>query len=320
MTFFSHSNLSSRRSFLKTSSLLAASAALPRGLFSQQPDDSAKIEQVRKLLTAPLKLSPVATNFSMLSGTGGNIGILTGPDGKLVVDSGLSNSTTGVLQTISGMNAQPLKYLINTHFHFDHTEGNEGFHAAGATIVAHSKTRQRLSTPQFVGALQLHFPAAAAGALPSRTFTDEATFYSNGNEILLQHVNPAHTDTDIFVYFKEADVIHCGDLFFNGIYPVIDFTNGGNINGTIDATSTILAVAKDSTKIIPGHGALGSKKDLAAYHDMLVTVRDRVAAAKKSGKTLEETIAAKPTADLDAVWGNGLVKGDTIVTLVYSTL
>ncbi|MGB8323447.1 MAG: MBL fold metallo-hydrolase [Candidatus Acidiferrum sp.] len=322
MIILAPSHVPSRRAFLKSSSLLlgaaAVSSALPARLLSQ--DDSQRIDQLRKQISGPLQVSKVSGNVSMLSGAGGNIGILTGPEGKVVIDSGVSTSTPGVLQAISQLDASPLKYLINTHFHFDHTDGNAPFHAAGATILAHEKTRERLSSPQYMELFKLHFPAAAAAALPTRTLTDRFTQYVNGGEVVMQYVPPAHTDTDIFLHFPEADVIHAGDVFFNGMYPLFDYSSGGNVNGFVDAQAKILSLAKDSTKIIPGHGPLGSKADLTAAHDTVATIRDRVAAAKKSGKSLDETIASKPSAEFDAKFGKGMIGPDLIVTLVYKTL
>src|ERR1700693_2071172 len=232
----------SRRGFLKSSSMLlgaaAVSRALPTRLLSQ--DDSQRIDQIRKQISGPIQVSKVSGNISMLSGAGGNIGILTGPEGKVVIDSGVSTSTPGVLQAISQIDASALKYLINTHWHFDHTDGNAPFHAAGATILAHEKTRERLSAPQYMELFKLHFPAAPAAALPTRTLTDPFTQYVNGGEVILQYVPPAHTDTDIFVHFPEADVIHAGDVFFNGMSPLFDSSTGGHVNGFVGAMARIL--------------------------------------------------------------------------------
>lgn len=312
----------SRRDFLKSSSFLlgaaAVAAALPEALFAQ--DDSARIDALRKQISGAIEVTNVSGNVSVLYGAGGNIAILIGPEGKFIVDSGVATSTAAVLQAINQIDALPLKYLINTHWHFDHTDGNAKFHEAGAAIVATDKTRQRLSSPQYVDALQLHFPSSAPAALPSRTLSDAFTFYHGGEEILLQALPPAHTDTDLFVYFHHADVLHAGDVFFNGFYPLIDYSTGGSANGYVDAMSKLIAKAKDSTRIIPGHGPVGSKADLIAAHDMLSTVRDRVAAAKKSGKSAEETVASKPSAEFDAKYGKGLLNPDLFVTILYKSL
>ena len=313
----------SRRDFLKTSSFLvgaaAITAALPASLLAQT--DEERIDQIRKnILSAGIKVVPVTANVTMISGAGGNIGILTGPEGKIMIDAGISTTAPDVLKATAGIDTQPLKYLLNTHWHFDHTEGNEKIHAAGATIVAHAKTRERLAVSTYMDVVKIHFPASPASALPTRTLTDSFTFYMGGEEISLQAVPPAHTDTDLYVCLKNANVIHAGDLFFNGSYPLIDYSTGGNINGFLDGISKVLAVAKDDTKIIPGHGPLASKADFVAAHDTLATIRDRVAAAKKSGKSLAETKAAKPSEEFDAKMGKGMISGDGIVGLIYNTL
>lgn len=311
----------SRRDFLRSSSLfLTAAAAFPRTLFSQAQDDAARIDALRKQFSGAIQVTKVSGNVSMLSGAGGNIGVLTGPEGKIVIDSGVSPAAPGILQALSQLDASPLKYLVNTHWHFDHTDGNFALHDAGATIIASEKTRDRLSSPQYMDALKLTFPASPAKALPTRTLTSGFTLYHAGEQVILQTVPPAHTDTDLFVYFKESDVLHAGDVFFNGSYPLIDYSTGGNINGYVDGIAKMLAVAKDSTKIIPGHGPLASKADFIATHDALASIRDRVAAAKKSGKSLDEAKAAKPTADFDPKLGKGFIAPDMFVAMVYKTL
>jgi glyoxylase-like metal-dependent hydrolase (beta-lactamase superfamily II) len=315
----------SRRDFLKTSSLVmggaALSAALPVRLLAQDASDIEKITQIRNQITsAGVKLVPVAGNVSMITGAGGNIGVITGPEGKVLIDAGVSTTAPDVLKALAQIDAQPLKYLLNTHWHFDHTEGNEALHKAGATIVAHVKTRDRLAVSTYMEVVKIHFPASPPAALPTRTLTDSFTFYMGGDEITLQHVPPAHTDTDLYVVAKNANVIHAGDLFFNGTYPLIDYSTGGNVNGFLAGIEKVLAVADNNTKIIPGHGPLASKADFKTAHDMLATIRDRVAAAKQSGKSLEEVVAAKPSAEFDAKWGKGMIGADGIVSLIYKTL
>ena len=251
-----------RRDFLKSSSFLlgtaAVSGALSEVLFAQ--DDSARIDALRKQISGTIEVTKVSGNVSVLYGAGGNIAILVGPEGKFIVDSGVATSTIAVLQAINQIDALPLKYLINTHWRFDHTDGNAKFHEAGAAeLVATDKTRQRLSSPQYVDALQLHFPSPAPAALPSRTLSDAFTFYHGGEEILLQALPPAHTDTDLFVYFHHADVLHAGDVFFNGAYPLIDYSTGGSANGYVDAMSKLIAKAKDSTESFPVTGQSARK-------------------------------------------------------------
>jgi glyoxylase-like metal-dependent hydrolase (beta-lactamase superfamily II) len=203
--------------------------------------------------------------------------------------------------------------LINTHWHFDHTDGNEWMHAAGATSWAHENTRYRMTSMQNIVAYNAIIPPAPIGALPTILFNSYRTLSDSISTLKLTHYDPAHTDTDISVLFTEANILHCGDTFWNGRYPFIDYSSGGNINGMIKATEKNLATAADDTIIIPGHGPIGNKAQLIEFRDMLVGVRDNVAKLKKEGKSLDETIAAKPTAAYDAKWG----KGDAFVGYVY---
>jgi glyoxylase-like metal-dependent hydrolase (beta-lactamase superfamily II) len=210
----------------------------------------------------------------------------------------------------------PVKFVINTHWHFDHTDNNGPLHAGGATVVAHENTKRRMSAPQRIAILELDFPASPAAALPERVFKDG--YKLEGLQI--SHVAPAHTDTDVIVWFEQANVLHSGDVFFNGRYPLIDGSTGGRVDGMIAASDRLLHLADADTKIVPGHGPLATKADLVKYRDMLATAADRVRKLKASGKSLEEAIAAKPFTDLDADWGSGRYKGDDFVRIVYLTL
>jgi glyoxylase-like metal-dependent hydrolase (beta-lactamase superfamily II) len=222
-----------------------------------------------------------------------------------------------------------VKYVIDTHWHFDHTDNNAPLHAAGATVLAHENTKRRMSEPHDLpvlyrdadGALHdLHFDSSPAEALPEQTFPDSYKLQANGETLALQHFAPAHTDGDIYVHFERANVIQLGDLFFNGIYPYIDPGTGGTITGTIAAVDKILSLAGNDTKIVPGHGPLGNKADLTKFRDMLVTSRDRVQKLKSAGKSAQEAVAEKPFADLDPVWGKGVVNSDQWVQIVYLAL
>ncbi len=193
-------------------------------------------------------------------------------------------------------------------------------HAAGYTIFAHRSTRERMSTPQTIAFFHLVMPASPAAALPSITFNDSMQAWHNGDSLDLVHFDPAHTDTDIYVHFHKANVLHVGDTWFNGFYPFIDEATGGRIGGMIQASEKALAVADNDTKIIPGHGPLGTKADLQKYHDMLAAVRDKVAALKAAGATEQEAVAKKPTADFDAAWGKGMLSGDVFTGIVYRTV
>jgi cyclase len=274
----------------------------------------------QQLASTPLQTLKLRDHLHMLYGPGGNIVVLDGPDGKIMVDASVAIVAPKILEVMDGFGGAPLKMLINTHWHFDHTDGNAAMHQSGATILAHENTRKRLSTPQFMKLFGMHFPASPAEALPQQTFPANFTLYFNREEITLGHFQPAHTDTDIYVHYGNADVLHMGDTWFNGMYPVIDESTGGRINGMIAAANKGISLASPSTKIVPGHGPVGDLAELIKYRDMLVTIRNRIRTQKASGKKLAQVIADRPTADFDAVWGGGLIKPDMFVSLVYSTL
>jgi len=210
--------------------------------------------------------------------------------------------------------------VINTHWHFDHTDNNGPLHAGGATVVAHENTKRRMSAPQHIAILDLDFPPSPAAALPQRVFKDGYKLAANGEHLEVSHVPPAHTDSDVIVRCEQANVLHAGDVFFNGRYPLIDGSTGGRVDGMIAASDRLLHLADADTKIVPGHGPLATRADLVKYRDMLATAADRVRKLKASGKSLEESIAAKPFTDLDADWAGGRYKGDDFVRIVYLTL
>ena len=331
------SRVTSRRELLKAGGWVASvgvfSSLLPTGAFAEtlggkaqqgqpvatQPTDV--VAQMRARMGAmPLQSLRLRDNLFMLYGPGGNMVALNGSDGKVLVDSSFSTVAPKIREALDAMGNAPLKILINTHWHFDHTDGNQAMHEAGALIVAHENTRKRLSTPQFLAAMNLHFDAAPAAAWPQQTFTEGTALYFNGEQIHLGYFAPAHTDTDIYVHYANSNVLHMGDIWFNGMYPLIDGSSGGTTNGMIAAADAGIQLADADTKIVPGHGPLGDKLGLTKYRDMLVTVRDRVKKQKDTGKSIAEVVASKPTADLDAQWGNGNIKPDFFVSLVYSTL
>jgi glyoxylase-like metal-dependent hydrolase (beta-lactamase superfamily II) len=270
--------------------------------------------------STPVMTTKLRDTIFLLQGVGGNMVTQIGPDGKLLIDSSVDTAAPQVKAALAGLGAQPLKLLINTHWHFDHTDGNAAMHDAGALILAQENTRLRLSQPQHVAALGLDFPAAPDGALPQEVFEDRAHIFFNNDELRLVHFAPAHTDSDVYILFKTANVIHAGDIWFNGTYPLIDDSSGGRIDGMIRASSELVSLADKDTKIVPGHGPLGMKPQLTEYRDMLVSVRDRVQGLKRSGRSVEEAVAAKPTSDLDKQWGAGMISPDLFVRLVYRTL
>jgi len=271
-----------------------------------------------QMAMAPIETLKLTDTLTMLSGPGGNVVVLTGPDGKVVVDSFVQPVFPQLKKVIDGMGNAPIKLLIDTHWHFDHADNNANFRQAGAGILAHENTRKRLTETHDL--LGMHFTPAPANALPTQTFKDTYKLLTNGEAIALGYVPPAHTDTDISIHYTKANVLHLGDLFFNGMYPFIDAGTGGNINGMIAASDRALKMSDNNTKIVPGHGPLGNRGALMKYRDVMVTVRDRVQKLKSSGRKVEEVVAAKPTADLDGVWGKGFMMPGDFVTIVYNTL
>jgi glyoxylase-like metal-dependent hydrolase (beta-lactamase superfamily II) len=257
-------------------------------------------------------------NVSVLEGSGGNIAVLTGPDGKVLVDGGIGVSRPQLTKTLSSLGPEPVTYLINTHWHFDHADGNAWLHSVGAKIIAHENTRKHLSEIQRVEDWDYNFLPAPEAAIPSEVISANRTLKLNGATLELKPYKPAHTDGDLSVTFGEADILHVGDTYWNGIYPFIDYSTGGSIDGTIAASDANLAVATENTIIIPGHGKpVSNKAELKAFRDMLVDIRDKVAALKKAGRTLEETIAAKPTAAHDAKWGRFVIDPPFFTKIVY---
>jgi glyoxylase-like metal-dependent hydrolase (beta-lactamase superfamily II) len=306
----------SRRQFLARGGLTVAAACLdPRGLFAQAEDLPEHAFKVAA--TAKITVQTLRRNISVLLGPGGNIAVLTGPDGKLLVDAEIVSARPKVSAALASINGDPIKQLINTHWHFDHTGGNEWLHEAGAAILAHENTRKHLSEETRVEGWKHTFPAAPAGAIPSNVFKDDCNLHVNGTTLILKHYLPAHTDSDISVHFVEADVFHTGDTFWNRNYPFIDYSTGGSIDGTIRATEANLATVTDKMIVIPGHGAVGGRADLKLFRDVMVDVREKVAAFKKQGRSLAEVIAAKPGARYDAEWGNGFMTPALFLEWVY---
>ncbi len=290
--------------------LLASLFALVAGLtLSQQDFSKVEIETIE-----------VASSVHMLVGSGGNIGVSTGSDGILVIDDQYAPLTEKILAAIKAISDRPVDFVVNTHWHGDHTGGNENMGKAGAVIVAHRNVRARMSAEQFSSFFDRTTPPSPPGALPVVTFTEDVSFHFNGDELHVFHVEPAHTDGDSVVHWRSTNVFHMGDLFFNGGYPYIDLGSGGSADGIIAAVNRVLELANDESKIIPGHGELSNKKELTAYRDMMVEVRSRISEHVTAGKSLEQVLAAKPTQDLDAQWGTGFIKGNQITEFVYRSL
>ena len=288
------------------------------GRVAQQQQD--RVAQFRAQIGAiPIQAQPLAKNVTLFAGPGGNVVVLHGSDGLVVVDTFVAPAWPKLQESLKGFGA-PVKTVINTHWHFDHTDNNAPLRAGGATVVAHENTKLRMTQPHHLAVLELDFPPSPAAALPQRVFKDGYKLEANGERLAVTHVPPAHTDTDVAVRFEKANVLHTGDVFFNGFYPYIDGSTGGRIDGMIEAADRLLSLADADTKIVPGHGPLGTQSDYAKYREMLSTAADRVRKLKASGKSVEDAIAAKPLADLDADWGKGRLNGDGFVKVVYLTL
>lgn len=263
---------------------------------------------------------PLAENIFMLTGSGGNIGLLVGEEGVLMIDDQYAPLSPKIRQAIGKLSDAPVRYVINTHWHFDHTGGNENFGKSGAVIIAHDNVRRRMSRDEFMKIGQRDVPASPEIALPTVTFAHQATFHFGGQTLVAHHAPYAHTDGDLFVHFTDANVIHAGDVFWNGFYPLIDTGSDGGIDGTIAAAKRILALSNEETKIIPGHGKLATRADLEAYIAMLETVRARVIELIGQYKKKSQVIAADPLADYDDTWGTGFMKPDAFLGIVYDDL
>jgi glyoxylase-like metal-dependent hydrolase (beta-lactamase superfamily II) len=289
---------------------------MPRRLFA---DAESPVTTIRNAAaTAQINVQKLRGNISVLEGSGGNIAVLTGRDGKLLVDAGITASRPRITEALGSLSSDPVKHLINSHWHFDHTDGNEWLHSVGAEITAQENTRKRLAVTTRVEDWNFTFAPAPPGALPTKLFDNEQTLHLNGSTLALTKYSPAHTDSDISVEFTDVDVIHVADTFWNGHFPFIDYSTGGSIDGMIRAAEANVARVADKTIVIPGHGPVGNKSQLTEFRDMLVSIREKVSALKKEGKSREEAVAAKPTADYDAKWGGFVIDGNFFTRLVYA--
>jgi cyclase len=269
---------------------------------------------------APIESTKLTDNLTLLRGPGGNVVVLNGKDGKLIVDTFTQLAWDRFKKTLDDLGSAPLKLAINSHWHWDHTDNNSNVHGTGATLLAHENTLKRLSETHDLDVIGLHFDPVPASALPQKTFKESYQMNFSGEHVALGRFAPAHTDSDIFIHFQKSNVLHMGDVFFNGIYCYIDRGTKGSIHGMIAGATKMLAMVDNDTKIVPGHGPLGNKADLKAFRDMMVTAEGRVQKLKTAGKTLDEAVAAKPLADLDAMWGKGVLSSDAFVHVVYTTL
>jgi glyoxylase-like metal-dependent hydrolase (beta-lactamase superfamily II) len=287
-------------------------------VFAQATSPVTKINA--EAATANITVQPLRGNISVLMGSGGNITVLAGPDGKFLVDAGIAVSKEKLAAALAGIGPMGLKYLVNTHWHWDHTDGNAWMHDGGATIIAHENTRKYLSRTTRVDDWNYTFPPVPRGALPTVIVNTSKTMTFDGETIAITSYVPSHTDGDLGVRFENADVVVTGDTFWNGMYPFIDNMDGGRIDGMIRAVDATLKHVGDKTLIVPGHGPVGDRSDLVAFRDMLITIRGNVATLKKQGKSRDQVIAAKPSAAFDGKWGSFVIDPDFFVRLVYAGL
>ena len=277
--------------------------------FAQGDFDDVKIEA-----------TDLGSGIHMLKGAGGNLGVCVGDDGVFLIDDQFAPLSDKIKAAIGELSDGPIKFVFNTHWHGDHTGGNENFGASGSLLVSHANVRQRLSTDQFSKFFDKTVPASSDVALPVVTFTDSISFFYNDEEIVVFHVPAAHTDGDGVIHFLKANVIHSGDVVFFGLYPYIDVSAGGSIDGVIAGVRTILELCDDQTQIIPGHGPLVKKADLEVYLAMLEDVRGAVAEEMKTTSDLAAVLAAKPAAAYDAEWGQAWLTSDQFVEMVFDSM
>jgi cyclase len=284
--------------------------ALAGPVAAQAPDYS-KVE---------IRAEQVAPGVHVLFGAGGNIGVSTGADGTFIIDDQFAPLTAKIQAALAQLSNQPLRFVVNTHWHFDHTGGNENFGKAGALIVAHDNVRVRMSSEQFIAAIQQRFPASPAVALPVVTFDASTTFHINGDAIRAVHVAAAHTDGDALVHFTKANVIHMGDTYFSAGYPLVDLSSGGSLQGLLAAHDRALAMGNGMTRYIPGHGPVTGKTELAAYRAMVADIVGKVRAGIAARRSVDQIVASKPSAAYDAKFGTGFIKPDQFVRTVHASL
>lgn len=262
----------------------------------------------------------IGDGLFMLVGSGGNIGVSVGGDGTFIVDTQFAGLTEKIQTAIEDVGGGAVDFVVNTHFHGDHTGGNENFASAGATIVAHNNVQQRLSTEQVSTLDGSTTPPAPPAAIPVITFPERMTFHYNGDTVNIMHAPSAHTDGDSVLHFTGQNAFHMGDTFFNGTYPFIDVGAGGSLEGIIAAAESVLERANASTRIIPGHGPLATRDDLSEYVSVLTEIRDRIQSMIDAGRSEDEVVMANPTAEWDDSWGQGFMNPETFTRFAYQSL
>ena len=290
------------------SSLLAGLIVLVPTFATAQMDD------------VEITATELTPSIHMLEGRGGNMAVCVGEDGVFLIDDQFAPLTEKIKAAIAKIHDGEVRFVINTHWHGDHTGGNENFGEGGSLVVAHDNVRARMAVENIGKLSGRTTPPSPEGALPVVTFNDEITFHLNGETIHVFHVRNAHTDGDAIIHFVDANVIHMGDVLFNGVYPFIDVDSGGTIDGVIAAVDAVLELSDDATQIIAGHGPMADGEALRAYRAMLLDVRTRIASLIDEGKDLDAVIAAQPTAAYDETWTWGFIDGERLTTLVFSDL
>lgn len=291
--------------------LLAGSMSPPAALASPYSDINLAAA------TSPITVHPLRGGVSMLEGSGGNIGVLTGSDGMLLVDTGIAVSQAKIEAALAGLSKGSIRYAVNTHWHWDHTDGNAWVHRAGARIIAARNAGAHLQETLRVVEWEHTFTPVEPDARPGELLVAEKVIAMSGERVRIRPYRPGHTDGDLSVFFERANVLVTGDTLWNGVYPFIDYVGGGGIDGAIRAADANLAMSGPETMIIPGHGPVANRADAQAFRDMLVEIRRRVATLKAQGKSLAEVQAAKPTADYDGQWGRSIINGELFTALVY---
>jgi len=266
------------------------------------------------------RTTTLSDTVSMVQARGGNVAVSAGEDGVFIIDDQYKPSIDQLLAAIGSISDSPVRFVINTHYHGDHVGGNEAIGEGGGVIIAHDNIRKRMSASQFNHFMDSETPAWPDAALPVVTFNDRVTLHLNGEAVTAYHVPRGHTDGDSIIHFPESNVLHMGDIYFNGLYPYIDLDAGGTVQGMIGAVELGLELADEETKIIPGHGPLTDRAGMQGYLAMLVEIRDRVQALIDQGMSREQVVAARPTAQWDEELGNAFIKPDQLAIFVYNSL